>query len=462
MLNEYERKKYNTILKVVSKEITVKEAMAKLDLTERQIYRLKKVYIDYGEKGFIHKNHGRKNQNKKSKDLINKLEDLYLKECYDYNFEQFYEEEVFGKYDISYDVMLKRFTNDDIISPLAHKKTVKTYNEKMKSVISDNNDIKPEKVKLFKSRIIEVEKAHTRRSSNLYVFGQEVQMDACEKLWFGGIVSYLHLAVDKATKKVLFGWFEYEEITRGYFVLLFHIIINYGIPAKIKADNRSTFSANNVKNKDKKAFLTQFGKVCEELNIVLHTTSVSTAKANVERENRTFKNRLIAELRHEGITTIDEANKYLNEVFIPKMNKKFSYAIDKEKSLMKENTYSEEELKLIISEKYTRIIDNASAISYGRKYYIPINLKTGEVTCFMKGTKCILIINYDGDYYGEIENHYYKMLELEDRNSIMKKESEVKNAKKEHHKYIPPKNHPWRKNMMLRKTNWGSAPNPEV
>ena len=57
-------------------------------------------------------------------------------------------------------------------------------------------------------------------------------MDACQKLWFAGIPSFLHLAVDKATKKVLFGWFEYEEITRGYFVVLFHIIINYGIPNK--------------------------------------------------------------------------------------------------------------------------------------------------------------------------------------------------------------------------------------
>ena len=59
-------------------------------------------------------------------------------------------------------------------------------------------------------------------------------MDACEKLWLGGIVSYLHLAVDKATKKVLFGWFEFEEITRSYYVLLFHIIINYGILLKLK------------------------------------------------------------------------------------------------------------------------------------------------------------------------------------------------------------------------------------
>ena len=269
-------------------------------------------------------------------------------------------------------------------------------------------------------------------------------------MWFGDIPSFLHLAVDKATKKVLFGWFEYEEITRGYFVVLFNMIINYGIPAKIKADNRSTFSANNAKNKDKKLFITQFGKVCEILDIVLHTTSISTAKANVERENETFKNRLIAELRVNNITDIDEANKYLNEVFIPKMNKKFSYAIDEKTSLMRENTYTQDELKMIISERKEKIIDNASCISYSKKYYIPTDLKSGEVTNFQKGTKCTLIIDYDGEYIGEIENRYYKMLEIENRDSYMKKESEVNTIQKEHHKYIPPKDHPWRKNMMFK------------
>ena len=451
MLNEYEKEKINTISKVISKEITVKEAMEKLNLTERQIYRLKKIYVEQGENGFIHKNRGKKNPNKKDDNLINELEELYLDKHYDFNFVHFYEDFVLGKYDISYDVMLKKFTEDDIISPLEHKKTIKLYKEKMKEVVKeDNSDIKEEKVELFKSRIIEAEKAHPRRSNNLYVFGQEVQMDACNKMWFGGISSFLHLAVDKATKKVLFGWFEYEEITRGYFVLLFNIIINYGIPAKIKADNRSTFSANNAKEKDKKVFMTQFGKVCERLDIVLHTTSISTAKANVERENETFKNRLIAELRYKDITDIDEANRYLNEIFIPKMNKKFSYAIDKKTSLMKENTYTQEELKLIISERKDKVIDNASSIYFNKKYYIPANLETGEVTNFQKGTKCTLIIDYDGNYIGEIENNYYIMLELENRDSVMKKESEIKIQKKEHHKIVQNKNHPWRKNMMLK------------
>ena len=41
--------------------------------------------------------------------------------------------------------MLKYFTNDDIISPLAHKKTVKNYNEKMKNAITLKEEIEPEK-----------------------------------------------------------------------------------------------------------------------------------------------------------------------------------------------------------------------------------------------------------------------------------------------------------------------------
>ncbi len=74
------------------------------------------------ENSFIHKNRGKENPNKVGDDLIEKLENLYLEKYHNFNFEHFYKDHVYGKYNISYDMMLKRFTNDDIISPLAHKK----------------------------------------------------------------------------------------------------------------------------------------------------------------------------------------------------------------------------------------------------------------------------------------------------------------------------------------------------
>lgn len=452
MLNEREKHKMETIIKIVKKEITIKEAMYSLNLSRQQIYRLTKIYKTEGEDGFIHKNRGKVPANKINEAIIEEIKQLYLNEYYDYNFEAFYDElkdnkKYKGKYDISYSTLYNRFLNDDIISPLSHKGTIRLYNEKMKNAIQSKEKITEEKIELFQSRQISFEQAHTRRSSNMYGFGQEVQMDACEKIWFGNIVTYLHLAIDKGTKKVLAGWFEYEEITRGYFVLLFMMLINYGIPQRIKTDNRTTFS-----NQENKVDTTLFGSICKELGIELITTSNPTGKANIERENGVFKNRLIAELRHEGITNIDDANKYLNEVFIPKMNKKFSYEINPKTSKMKQNNYSEQELNLIISEKYTRIIDNASSIKYNGKYYIPINPETGELVYFKYRTNATLIITYNAEYWCEIENNYYKLVELENRDATMKKE--INNNKSiEKKKYIPPQDHPWRKNMMLRKYN---------
>lgn len=448
-LNIKEQNTYETIAKIINGELTRKEAAFELNKSRQQIYNLIKIYTEQGKEGFIHKNKGKIPSNKLSRQIIEEIESLYLDEYYDFNFEAFYEElmenkKYKGKYDISYSSLHMHFLNDDIISPIAHKETIKLYNERMNNAINNNEEIQEDKVELFHSRQIAFEKAHIRRSSNMYAFGQEIQMDASPKIWFGDVVTHLHLAIDKGTKKVLCGWFEYEEITRAYFILLFNTIINYGIPKRIKTDNRTTFS-----NQENKVDTTQFGRICIDLGIELITTSIPTAKANVERENGVFKNRLIAELRHEGIKDIDEANKYLNEIFIPKMNKKFSYEIDEKSSMMKLNNYSEQELNLIISERITRIIDNASSIKYDNKYYIPINPETGEVTCFMKKTECKFIITYNAEYWCEIEKSYYKLVELEDRNATMKKEKD-NNKPIEKKKIIPPKDHPWRKNMMLR------------
>ena len=449
MLNEYEAKKFATIEKLAKGGMTRKEAACELNLSLKQIDRLKNIYFTTGKDGFIHKGRGKIPYNKKIYLIIDELKKLYLEEYYDYNFEAFYDElkenkKYKDKYEISYSALYKGFLSDDIISPIAHKGTIKLYNERMNKAIISKENISEEKRELFESRQIAFEKAHIRRSNNLYAFGQGVQMDASPKLWFGGIISYLHLAIDKGTKKVLFGWFEYEEITRAYFVLLFHIIMNYDIPKRIKTDNRTTFS-----NQENKVDTTQFGRICIELGIELITTSVAVAKAHVERENRTFKNRLIAELRHKEITDIDKANQYLNEVFIPKMNRKFSYEINFKTSQMKTNNYSEQELNLIISERFIRIIDNASSIKYEGKYYIPVDPDTGEVVCFMKKTECNFIITYNAEYWCEIEKKYYKLIEIENRDTTMKKESTSK-THVEKKKYIPPKNHPWRKNMMLR------------
>ena len=448
MLNDKERKKYDTIKFLVEFRITRKEAAISLGITLRQIDRLKNVFIKEGEKGFMNKNRNLQKANKIPEKTIEKLINMYLDEYYDFSLTAFYEK-IENEYKISYSVLLNEFKKRDVISPYAHKNTIKLYNENMKEAIK-NETISKEKEELFESRILLYEQAKTRKSCNFKCFGEEVQIDACEFNWFGEYVTYLHLAVDKATKKVLFGWFEYQEVTRGYFVILYNIIINYGIPLKIKSDNRSSFTTNRNKG------FTQFNEICNTLGILLETSSVPTFKANVERENGTIKRRLKSELRLKNIVDIDEANEYLNKIFIPDINSKFSYKINEKTSKMKINNFSEEELKLIISEKTQRIIDTGSCISYNNKYYIPTNSETGEIVAFKNKTVCTLIVSYDGDLWCMIESNYYKLTEIEKRDKVLEKEN--KNECKTINKYIPPKNHCWRQNMMLKKYVNGAPP----
>ena len=407
---------YSEIIgKVISKELTQKVAALTLGITDRQVRRLITKYKDIGDDAFVHKNLNNKNAKKIPNDITNGIINDYLTEFSDYNFTHFYEEQG-NKYGISFSAMITIFTNNDIISPYAHHKTIRLYNENMKNAIREKTITEPQE-KLYEQRKQEEFEKHIRKSTLHYSFGQEIQMDAAFWIWFGTEETALHLAVDKATKKVLAGYFDYEETTSAYLIVLMNMILNFGIPQRIKTDKRNSFSINNAKSSKTKLNLTQFGRICEDLEIELLCNSNPLFKPNAERENGTFKRRLKAELRHESITTIEEANKYLNEIFIPKINKRFSYEINPKRNVMRENNYTENDLNLIISIRHERTIDNASSIKYFNNYYLPIDIKTGEVISFKSGTKCSVANAYDNELFGIIEGKVYMLSLIEQQNT---------------------------------------------
>ena len=374
-------------------------------------------------------------QKKIPDDISTEIINDYLTNFSDYGFTHFYEEQGY-KYGVSSSTMFTIFTNNDIISPYAQHKTVKLYNENMKKAIRDNS-ITESQEKLFEQRKQEEFEKHIRKSTLNYSFGEEVQIDAAFWFWFGTEETALHLSVDKATKKVLSGYFDYEETTNAYLVVLMNMITNFGIPKKIKTDKRNSFSVNNAKSSKSKLNVTQFGRICEDLGIELSCSSNPLFKPNAERENGTFKRRLKAELRHEGITTIEKANEYLNEKFIPKINERFSYEINPKKNVMKENNYTDNELNFIISIRNERTIDNASSIKYFNNYYLPIDIETGAVISFKSGTKCTVVSTYDNKLYGVIDNKSYLLTLVEQHES--EKERASKNG------FKPSEDNPWRK-----------------
>lgn len=431
-----DKKMYSKIIKkVIKKDLTQKEAALKLEITDRQVRRLITAFKEAGDNAFIHKNVGKPSHNKKiSIGIADTVVNDYITDFSDYGFTHFYEEQGY-KYGISFSTMVNIFTNNDIISPFAQHKTVRLYNENMKKAIRDKS-ITESQEKLYNQRKKEEFEKHIRKSSLHYSFGQEVQMDAAFWIWFGTEETALHLSVDKATGKVLSGWFDYEETTLAYSKILMKMILDYGIPQLIRTDKRNSFSINNAKSTKTKLNLTQFGRICEDLEIDLKCNSNPLFKPNAERENGTFKRRLKAELNHERITTIKDANKYLNDIFIPKINNRFSSNINPKKNVMRPNSYSKEELNIIISTRKERTIDNASSFKYLNNYYLPIDLETHKEVSFKSGTKCTVINTYDEQLLCIIDEKIYGLSLIELR--------EGSTAKASKNGFKPNPDNPWR------------------
>lgn len=146
-------------------------------------------------------------------------------------------------------------------------------------------------------------------------------------LHWGGFKTCLHLAIDKATSTIVGAYFDKQETLNGYYHVFYQILTKYGIPYKFLTDNRTVFnymSLNPDKRTSDKDVLTQYGYSCKQLEVELETTSVSQAKCLIERTDGIFQGGLVQELRLDNITTIEEANEYLINVFVPYFNKKLA------------------------------------------------------------------------------------------------------------------------------------------
>ena len=253
----------------------------------------------------------------------------------------------------------------------------------------------------------------------------------------------MHLAFDKATSTIVGAWFDIGETLNDYYHVFYQILTNYGIPYKFVTDNRTVFnyiSLNPDKRTSDKDVLTQYGYACKQLGVELETTSVSQAKGLIERTNGTFQGRLINELKLNGITTIEEANKYLLEVFVPYFNKRFAMDYKRFESVF-EQSPSEEKINYTLAILTPRKIDNGNSIKYKNKYYQPY--QGDNLKCFLPKTECLVIKAYNGDLLVAIDEQVFELKELS-RNERFSKEFDAVIEVKEHKKYIPPMTHPWK------------------
>ena len=439
-----EQQKYEIIKELVNHNGNKNRAAMKLNLSRRQIDRLIIKYKEIGKSAFIHGNRSRKPVNAIDNSISSDIISLYENKYYDFNFSHFrdfLEEKENIK--VSYKFIYNTLTNEGILSPKARKKTKrKAAKKRLLEQKKINNNMTYKHINEIINHEVALEDSHPREEKPKY-FGEIIEQDGSIHKWFGDIKTCLHLAIDKATSTIVGAFFERQETLHGYYEVFNQILTNYGIPYKFVTDNRTVFnymSLNPDKRTSEKDVLTQYGYACKQLGVELETTSVSQAKGLIERTNGTFQGRLVSELRLNNITTIEEANKYLINTFVPYFNNKFALDYKKFKSVF-EQSPTKEKINYTLAILTPRKIDNGNSIKYKNKYYQPY--LNNNLKCFMPKTECLVINAFNGDLLVTIDDNIYELRELS-RNERFSKEFDVIKDIKPKEVYIPPMNHPWR------------------
>lgn len=436
-----EQEKYEKIKYLVNHSGNKQRIAVELNMTTRQVNRLIKKYKDKGKESFVHGNRSRLPKNSLIKSLSDDIILLYDTKYQDFNFRHFRDMlEERENIKVSYSLIYKLLMNNDYVSPKIQKKTKrKIAKEKLKKELPNKTE---EELDIIINHEISLEDSHPRKERSKY-FGEVLQMDASLHMWFGDIKSELHIAIDDATGTITGGYFDRQETLFGYYNVYKQILENYGIPYKFLTDNRTVFYYKSIKMKTPdKDVLTQFGYACKILGTDIETTSVSQAKGRVERVFGTLQSRLIQELKLEGITSIEEANKYLINIFIPKFNTKFSLPIKNFKSVF-ETKPSDEKINYTLAVLSPRKLDNGNSIKYKNKYYQPY--LNGELKCFKPKTETLVIKAFNGDLLITIDESIYELKELKSNTQKSNNFDElIEQVVKPRGQYVPKMTHPWK------------------
>jgi hypothetical protein len=168
---------------------------------------------------------------------------------------------------------------------------------------------------------------HRRRRPRRACFGELVQMDTSAHGWLEGRGPEMVLItmIDDATGRKLLRFFP-ADTTAANMELIGRWVRRWGRPVALYTDWASHFKQTRKRGQAQDPGPTQIERALSELDIVLIAAHSPQAKGRVERSHATDQDRLIKKMRLAGIHTLEAANRFLEEVYLPQVNERFTVA----------------------------------------------------------------------------------------------------------------------------------------
>jgi transposase len=264
--------------------------------------------------------------------------------------------------------------------------------------------------RLWRGRKRKAEQVHVRRARRTR-WGELVQWDTSDHDWLEGRGERIYLIsmIDDATSR-LYACFVTSDSTAENMRVLWGYLAQYGRPLAFYTDQAALFRTAQKRRRDEPGVdkdpvdlpPTQIGRALQELHIVWIPAHSPQAKGRVERGFSTAQDRLVKGLRVAGASSLEQANAYLEQEFLPWWNQTLTVEPNSQSDAHRPLT-QEHDLAAILSHVEERQISNGYTVQYhGRTYQIPpTQVRTG-----MRGSKLRVEARLDGTIAMRFQNEY--------------------------------------------------------
>ena len=336
-LSQKDITRYQVIKDSLDRKISNNQAATLLGLSTRQIIRLKSKVRGADLRGIVHGNRGKPPKTAIGKETKETILNLYLNTYNGFNVSHFGEflKEAHG-IDVSRETLRNLLLNSGLRC-------------KAKS-----------------------QPKHRSRRTRMPKSGLLIQMDSSEHQWLGGDSIWLIATIDDATGEVPYALFVDSDSTENNMRVIKRLIEKKGIPVALYTDGASHFITQrhysyrvNLKCDYSP---TQIQSALNELGVGLIIAGSPQAKGRVERLFGTFQDRLLKELKLYKISSIEKANRYLHNKFLPRFNKKFSHS-PKDPETAWRVLPKELNLESVFSIKEQRTVMADNTISYKNRVF---------------------------------------------------------------------------------------------
>jgi transposase len=206
---------------------------------------------------------------------------------------------------------------------------------------------------------------YRRKRERRPLIGMLVHLDASTHAWLPGQpMQDLVVALDDADGRILYAQFWPQESTASTFHALHHVLTRYGRFAELYTDRGSHFCRTmTAGGAPDLVYDTQVQRALKALGIRHILARSPEARGRSERAFGTLQGRLPQELRVAGITDYAAANTYLQTLFVPDFNRRFTV-----KSAQPGSAFLKLvglDLRLVLSAQHARVVRNDSTVLFG-------------------------------------------------------------------------------------------------